>query len=100
MSSPQSDTNNDEIDLLEIIKVVWDKRINIIVITSVAALISIIYAISQPNIYYAEALLAPAGGDGEGSMSRIAGQFGGLAALAGFLCQRKKLKNLIWGLRF
>ena len=68
MSSPQSDTNNDEIDLLEIIKVVWDKRINIIVITSVAALISIIYAISQPNIYYAEALLAPAGGDGEGSI--------------------------------
>ena len=56
MSSPQSDTNNDEIDLLEIIKVVWDKRINIIVITSVATLISIIYAISQPNIYYAEAL--------------------------------------------
>ena len=98
MSSPQSDTNNDEIDLLEIIKVVWDKRINIIVITSVAALISIIYAISQPNIYYAEALLAPAGGDGEGSMSRIAGQFGGLAALAGISLPEEEVKKSDLGL--
>ena len=46
MSSPQSDTNNDEIDLLEIIKVVWDKRINIIVITSVAAL----FLLSMPYL--------------------------------------------------
>ena len=37
----------------------------------------------KPNIYQAEALLAPAGDDSNGGMSRLVGQFGGLASLAG-----------------
>ena len=83
MNNPQSVTHDDEIDLLELIKVLWDEKIKIISITAVAAFISIIYALSQPNIYQADALLAPAGDDSNGGMSKLAGQFGGLASLAG-----------------
>lgn len=83
MSKLQSDINNDEIDLLELINVFWDNRLKIVAITAVAAFISVIYALSQPNIYQAEALLAPAGDAGGGGMSKLASQFGGLASLAG-----------------
>ena len=83
MNNPQSDIHDDEIDLLELIKVLWDEKIKIVAITAVAAFLSVIYALSQPNIYQADALLAPAGDAGGGGMSRLAGQFGGLASLAG-----------------
>ena len=83
MNNPQPDIHDDEIDLLELIKVLWDAKIRIVAITAVAAFISVIYALTQPNIYHADALLAPAGDEGGGGMSRLAGQFGGLASLAG-----------------
>ena len=82
MDNPQPDIHDDEIDFLELIKVLWDEKIKIVAITAVAAFISVIYALNQPNIYQANALLAPAGDEG-GGMSRFAGQFGGLASLAG-----------------
>lgn len=83
MNNPSPDIHDDEIDLLELIKVLWDEKIRIVAITAVAAFISVIYALTQPNIYHADALLAPAGDEGGGGMSRLAGQFGGLASLAG-----------------
>ena len=83
MSKLQSEIHDDEIDLLELIKVLWDAKIRIVAITSVAAFISVIYGLTQPNIYHADALLAPAGDEGGGGMSGLAGQFGGLASLAG-----------------
>ena len=83
MNDPQSVTHDDEIDLLELIKVLWDEKRKIIAITAVALFISVIYSLSQPNIYHSEALLAPAGDEGSGGISKLAGQFGGLASLAG-----------------
>ena len=83
MNNPQSVNHDDEIDLLELINVLWDEKIKIFAITAVAAFISVIYALTQPNIYHADALLAPAADDGGGGMSRLFGQFGGLASLAG-----------------
>jgi uncharacterized protein involved in exopolysaccharide biosynthesis len=48
------------------------------------AVSSVIYAINQPNIYKASTLLAPAGEQGGASgLAKMAGQFGGLASLAG-----------------
>ena len=83
MNNPQSVIHDDEIDLLELIKFFGMRKLKIFAITAVAAFISVIYALSQPNIYQAEALLAPAGDAGGGGMSKLAGQFGGLASLAG-----------------
>lgn len=83
MNNSKTDIHNDEIDLLEVIKVLWDDKIRIIIITSVAAFISVIYSFYLPNIYQADALLAPAGDGGSSGMSSLAGKFGGLASLAG-----------------
>ncbi|MDF4751092.1 LPS O-antigen length regulator, partial [Vibrio parahaemolyticus] len=43
----------------------------------------VLYSLSLPNIYKADALLAPAESSGGGGLSKMAGQLGGLAALAG-----------------
>ncbi|NNN90649.1 LPS O-antigen length regulator, partial [Vibrio sp. 2-2(9)] len=47
------------------------------------AIVAVTYAILLPNIYKSEAILAPAELSGNSSLSKVAGQFGGLAALAG-----------------
>ncbi len=73
---------DDEIDLSELIGVLWSGRIKIIIITLVFAVASVIYALSLPNQYKATALLAPAQTDG-GDLSSALGQLGGLASLAG-----------------
>lgn len=79
----QSHNNNiadDEIDLRELFAVIWQGKWLIIAITALFAVASVVYAVNQPNIYKSEALLAPAEQKGSGG---LAGQFGGLASLAG-----------------
>lgn len=71
---------DDEIDLRELFKAIWQGKWIIIVTTFVFAVASVIYALSLPNVYKSEALLAPAGAQKGGGISS---QLGGLAALAG-----------------
>ena len=76
--------NDDEIDLAELWFAIWSGKALIIAITFLFAVSSIIYAINQPNIYKASTLLAPASEQGgAGGLAKMAGQFGGLASLAG-----------------
>lgn len=79
----QNNIADDEIDLRELFAVIWQGKWLIIAITALFAVASVIYAINQPNIYKSEALLAPAEQEGGGGLSALAGQFGGLASLAG-----------------
>jgi len=82
----QSHNNNiadDEIDLRELFAVIWQGKWIIIAITALFAVASVFYAINQPNIYKSEALLAPAEEQQGGGLGALAGQFGGLASLAG-----------------
>jgi len=72
-----------EIDLRELFSAIWRGKILIFAITMVFAGTSIIYAVNQPNIYKSEALLAPVEQEGSGGLTSLAGQFGGLASLAG-----------------
>ena len=75
---------DDEIDLAELWHAIWSGKLLIIAISGLFAISSIIYAINQPNIYQATTLLAPASEhSGAGGLSKMAGQFGGLASLAG-----------------
>ncbi|EIV1706763.1 Wzz/FepE/Etk N-terminal domain-containing protein [Vibrio parahaemolyticus] len=74
---------SDEIDLRELFKVLWKGKWIIIVTTFVFAIGSVLYAISLPNIYKADALLAPAESSNGGGLSSMASQLGGLANLAG-----------------
>ncbi|MBE0376726.1 Wzz/FepE/Etk N-terminal domain-containing protein [Pseudoalteromonas prydzensis] len=74
---------DDEIDLRELFTAIWQGKWIIIAITALFAVASVFYAINQPNIYKSEALLAPAEQDKAGGLGALAGQFGGLASLAG-----------------
>jgi uncharacterized protein involved in exopolysaccharide biosynthesis len=71
---------DDEIDLRELISAIWQGKWIIIVTTFVFALAGVFYALSLPNIYKSDVLLAPVV---ESSGLNIPGQLGGLAALAG-----------------
>ncbi len=74
---------DDEIDLKELFTAIWQGKWVIIATTFVFAVASVVYALSLPNIYKADALLAPAESSNSGGLSQMAGQLGGLAALAG-----------------
>ena len=77
-------SEDDEIDLAELWYAIWSGKLLIIAISALFAISSVIYAINQPNIYQATTLLAPASEQGGASgLSKMAGQFGGLASLAG-----------------
>lgn len=81
--SPQSHYQEDQIDLSELFRIIWQGKWLIIIITVAFALGSVLYSLSLPNIYRSEAILTPAEDSNGGGLSRMAGQLGGLANLAG-----------------
>jgi uncharacterized protein involved in exopolysaccharide biosynthesis len=79
-SGAQSD--EDEIDLLELIRTLlkaWKTIVGIIILCTGLA---VAYALYSPEVFKAETLLAPAQEE-KSSASSALGQFGGLAAMAG-----------------
>lgn len=80
MSDNNTNIQDDEIDLRELFSVIWQGKWLIAVVTTVFAIVAMFYALSLPNIYKSEALLAPVA---ENTGMKIPGQLGGLAALAG-----------------
>jgi uncharacterized protein involved in exopolysaccharide biosynthesis len=75
--------HEDEIDLKELFLTLWRGKWTIIFTTIVFAVGGVLYALSQPNTYKAEAILASANDGKSGGLSSMASQFGGLASLAG-----------------
>ena len=73
---------DDEIDLTDLFFALWKRKILISLITSVAAIFSVYYALSLANIYTSKALLAPSAS--EDSLSSKLGGYSSLAGLAGF----------------
>ncbi len=73
----------DEIDLRELWNAIREGKWLIIAISAVFAIGSVLYALSLPDEYKSTALLAPASSGNSSSLSKLAGQFGGLASLAG-----------------
>ena len=75
---------DDEIDLAELWRAIWTGKLTIIIISMLFAVASVLFALSKPNIYKASAILAPAASEGgAGGLGALAGQFGGLASMAG-----------------
>jgi uncharacterized protein involved in exopolysaccharide biosynthesis len=83
--SPQSHPvkYEDEIDIRELFRMFWTGKWIIASITVGASVIAVTIAFMLPNIYRAEALLAPNNQEGAGGVSALAAQYGGLASLAG-----------------
>lgn len=71
---------DDEIDLFELLQTLWRGKWLIIAVTFLFAVAGVAYALWLPNLYQAQALLAPVKQE-EGP--RISGQLGALAGLAG-----------------
>ncbi len=82
-SSSLSTSSSDEIDFRELFTELWKGKWIIIISTFVFAVGSVLYSLSLSNIYKADILLAPAESSSGGNLSNMAGQLGGLAALAG-----------------
>lgn len=73
---------DDEIDLFELAANLWEDKLLIAGVTAIAAVFSVVFALLQPNVYEARALLQPKAGQ-EGGVGALARQYGGLASLAG-----------------
>lgn len=79
----QAVMQDDEIDLRELFSAIWRGKWVVITSTVVFAVLSVAIALYLPNIYKSEVLLAPAEEQQQGGLAGLAGQFGGLASLAG-----------------
>jgi uncharacterized protein involved in exopolysaccharide biosynthesis len=73
---------DDEIHFKELFMVLWSSKWLISAFTSAAASVSVMVVLLFPNIYTANALLAPAKNSSAG-LSGLMKQYGGLASLAG-----------------
>jgi LPS O-antigen subunit length determinant protein (WzzB/FepE family) len=84
LAQNQLQAQEDEIDLGELWRAVWAGKFTIIAISFIFAVASIFFALSKPDVYKASAISAPASAEGgAGGLGALAGQFGGLASMAG-----------------
>lgn len=82
-STVTSDVYAEEIDLREVFAAIWRAKWIVVGITAVSVLLSVLLALWLPNQYKASAILAPASTSSTSALTQLAGQFGGLASLAG-----------------
>jgi len=76
-------SQEDEINLLDLWKVLAEQKKLIILTTVISMVLAIAYALLATPIYRAEILLSPVTKEKVGGLGALAGQFGGLASLAG-----------------
>lgn len=82
---------NEHLSFSDLLKIIWDGKWIIVPVTFVFAVASVFIALSLPNIYEAEAKLAPAEDQGGGAMQGMGNQLGGLASLAGVQLPRSEI---------
>ncbi|MEX1010654.1 MAG: Wzz/FepE/Etk N-terminal domain-containing protein [Balneolaceae bacterium] len=81
---PHMQDDEDEIDLMELAKTIWDRRRTIAKITGVFILIGLFIALFSPVEYESEAVLMPEAQQEQGSgANRLLQQFGGAFGLGG-----------------
>ena len=79
MNAPDMDTNEQEIDLIELAKRLWGERKFLFKCCGVAIVVGLVVAFSIPKEYSTTVKLAPETSD----PSKKMGNLGGLAAMAG-----------------
>ncbi|MDG9667342.1 Wzz/FepE/Etk N-terminal domain-containing protein [Hahella sp. CR1] len=74
---------DNEVSLKDIFRTLWKGKWLIISITFISIFFAILMAVNKPNIYKSSVLLTPAQEEQKGGLAGLAGQFGGLASIAG-----------------
>ena len=82
-----------ELSVVEIIQLLWLKKIQILTVTILFTVLGIFFALSLPNKYQAEVMMIASEDGSGGSLSALAGQFGGLAGMAGINLSGKSDKK-------
>ena len=77
----QSDNLDEEINLLELLQVLWEGKIIIISLTAFASIFAVVYSLLLPNVYESKALLVPV--DSSSNISGALQSYRGLAGLTG-----------------
>ena len=80
-NSKHSNSEENEIDLLDLLNIIFLGRLIILYITSLVTIIGIIYSFLLPNIYESKAILVPV--NSSNSLSGALQNYSGLAGLAG-----------------
>ncbi|WP_404341333.1 Wzz/FepE/Etk N-terminal domain-containing protein [Pseudoalteromonas mariniglutinosa] len=75
--------NSSEITIGFLVKTLWNNKFKVIIPTILVSVLAVFYAINKPNVYTATGVYTPAAQGDASSLSKLAGQFGGLASLAG-----------------
>lgn len=83
----------DRVDVVELCIALWRRKLVVVVTTLLFLVGAFFYAKSKPDIYKAEAVLAPASGGN--STTNLAGQFGGLASFVGMSIGAELTKEII-----
>ena len=73
----------ERIDLRVLAHVLWKGKWALTALATAGLAIAVIVALMLPNVYRAEALLAPSNQQSASGLAAMAGQFGGLAAIPG-----------------
>lgn len=76
--------SEDELSLIDLWNILWKRKWIILLLGPLAGVVGIIVALTSTEIYRSEVLLAPASEEESGGgLAALAGQFGGLASMAG-----------------
>ena len=76
--------DEDEIDLLELAKTIWDKRMFIIKVVGIGAILGVVVALLSPKEYKSTATLMPEySTESQGGASSLLRQYGGLLGVSG-----------------
>jgi len=79
----QNNSQEEFINVREFFGILLKHKFFILIVTIVFAILSVFIALSLPNIYKSEAQVAPSSESSSSGLSALAGQFGGLASMAG-----------------
>ena len=82
---PYFQPEEDELSLIDLWNILWKRKWIILLLGPLCGIFGIFYALTATEIYRAEATLAPSADKkgGGGGLAALAGQFGGLASMAG-----------------
>lgn len=83
MISSDSIVRQDEIDLIVLVRVVWELKYAIVLITAIFGIAAVVLALTATEVFRAEAVVVEVSEGNMGGAASLASQFGGLASLAG-----------------